>query len=222
MLTKTSHRITNDMLLRAVNDIPNIDFKLTINQPTGNFFYDKWTIKDEFRDTVWEEILNSLPYNQGEARLIMLDTNSCYSCHGDIDDRWHLSIISDKSYIIDLCTDIMYKQVDDCYWYDMNAGPVHSAVNFNNRPRIQLVVRKLLKYNTLSNPVSIEIRPNIERTDLRFQFDQTISPWLNKANKNGTITNFMNFDSYCKFEIEKNSLDELLSISPEYFDINVK
>ena len=45
MLKKTDIKITKELLAAAVNNLPSDEFRLTINEPTGSFFYDPWTIK---------------------------------------------------------------------------------------------------------------------------------------------------------------------------------
>lgn len=222
MLVKTIHSINQDLLTLAQEQLPNFDFKLSLNKPTNTFFYDKWEIKDEFKNTVWEQILNSLPYSIGEARLINLKPTNCYTCHGDIDDRWHLNITGGNSYIVDLSTDTMYKQLTDCNWYIMDAGPIHSAVNFHNRDRIQLVVRKLLTHCDNTNHVNVEVTPVSERSDLRFMFDQNLSTWLNRAVKRQIIDNFENHDPIAKFSIHKDYIEELKHNTPNTHKVEIK
>lgn len=221
MLAKTYYSITEDLLTQARENIPDVDFRLTLNKQTGNFFYDPWVIKDEYKNTVWDSILQTLPFQLGEARIIILDPNSCYTSHGDIDDRWHLNIIGERAFVVDLSNNKMYPQIPDRYWYTMNAGPVHSAVNFNNKSRVQLVVRHLLNKNELESPVSVKIVPNSNRTDMRFQFDQIISPWLNKANKRGIISDFVAHETSVSLKVHNKYLNELLEITPEYFKVEM-
>lgn len=185
MLKATNYLVPKELLENAKHSIPNIDFRLTINKPTGNFFYDPWVVRDEFKNTVWESILNTLPEPMGEARLIVLEPGKAYQSHSDIDDRFHLNIAGDnRSYLINLDDLKMHPTKLDYTWYDLDASPRHSAVNFGEFDRIQLVVRKLLHRNTLSNPVRIKISGD------RFEFDDRISKLLNNLNKNGYISDF--------------------------------
>ena len=48
-------------------------------------------------------------------------------------------------------------------------------------------------------------------------FDNTLSPWLNQANKLGYINNFSYSPIAVKFNIEKNKLDLFKSILPAEF-----
>lgn len=220
MLKKTNFTVPIDLLSTASNSLPYIDSKISINKPTNRFFYDAWVLRDEFMGTIWEAIYNSLPVTKGEARIIKLDTTQSYTCHGDIDDRYHLNIIgSNRSYLVDLENDIMHKTITDGIWYNMNAGKLHSAVNFNDQPRYQLVVRHLLVDSVLNDPVFVNIVPNCERYDHRFIFDQYISSWLNTANKMNIINNFSLTDIGCNFNIERLELDNLKSIVPKQFNV---
>ena len=89
MLSKTNHTVDISLFQEACDQLPSRDMKTTINCPTGNFFYDAWKLKEEFKGTVWETLYNSLPVAKGEARIIILDPAHCYQTHADIDDRYH-------------------------------------------------------------------------------------------------------------------------------------
>ena len=194
MLTKLDYTISAEVLQEAQERLSSADTKSTVNQPTGRFFYDRWQIKPEYKNTVWETILNSLPLDIGEARLIVLLPGQCYQAHADIDDRYHLNISGSDCFLIDLDNKILDEIVQDRHWYKMDAGPRHSAANFGQVPRIQLVVRKLLDENILKDPVQIKLSAvRLDNNDARFFFDQTISVWLNKANKERSLaTNIWN------------------------------
>lgn len=220
MLKKMQYTISTDILTKAASCLPDIDFKISINKPTNRFFYDAWVLRDEFFGTIWEEIYNSIPLIKGEARIIKLDTTQSYTCHGDVDDRYHLSIVSNaKSYLVDLENDILYKTVTDGFWYNMDAGILHSAVNFNDQPRYQLVIRQLLNENILVDPVKVKLVPNCDRYDHRFIFDQFVSPWLNRANKLGIINEFISTQLDCSFSVERAHISNLELILPKQFSI---
>lgn len=216
MLVLTNYNISLEVLQQAQRELPTIDFKFTINKPTGNFFYDPWEIKPEFKGTVWEKMLSVLPAEIGEARLIVLKPASCYHVHGDIDDRYHLNITGDHSYIVDLTTNTLYHTQQDAMWYEMDAGPVHSAVNFGVVDRIQLVVRKLLISNVLETPVRVSIiSEGLAKDDSRFLFDSSLSTWLNRASKNKIISNFSYNNSKVIFDIDSQHVSELEKIIPK-------
>lgn len=219
MLTETGISIPEEWLVEAQKSLMDIDFKLCLNKPTQDFFYDPWIIKDEYKDTIWDKILSVLPNDIGEARLIKLGPACSYHSHADMDDRYHLNIMGKHSYLLDLTNNIMHPIVTDCKWYSMNAGLVHTAANFSNTDRVQLVVRKLLLKNVLKNPVYITIMVKENVNSYRFQFDNTISPWLNIANKNGIVNNFVYKDEYVSFNIERDYLEELQLLLPDIFKI---
>jgi hypothetical protein len=220
MLIKTHYTVDSKLLQDARIRSPNEEMRTTINQPTGNFFYDPWIIKDEYKGTVWENLYNSLPVSKGEARIIVLKSNQCYQTHADIDDRYHLNVKGEACYLIDLIHKQMYPLEQDGSWYDMNAGVLHTATNFGRLPRIQLVVRHLLKKNELADPVSISLATTIANAeDARFVFDNTMSPWLNEANKFGFINNFEHSPISIKFNIERNKLSVLKNMLPPEFKL---
>ena len=206
MLLKTTHSVSQSLLDFVSFDYLN-EMKTAINQPTGEFFYDPWVIKDEFRHTVFEKILNTLPSNIGEARIIVLESERCYTKHADIDDRYHLNLHGDEGYLIDLESNTMYHSLRDGYWYEMDAGILHTAASFGAHKRIQLVVRKLLNKNILIDPVDVSI--TLKDKNSRYDFDNVLSAWLNRANKNGSISEFQYRDETIRFNIERNQLIEL-------------
>ena len=116
MIEPSDSIVSENILKQAFASMPSDISKLTINTPTGNFFYDPWVIRSEFKNTVWEEILNSIPDDQiGEARIINLNIKSCYTKHADIDDRWHLAFEEGDSFLIDLESNTMYQTEYSCH-----------------------------------------------------------------------------------------------------------
>jgi len=174
MIFPTEHIVSKELLDSAYRSLPNVETKFSLNEPTGDFFYDRWKIKEQFKDTVWEEILDSLSVGDiGEARLINLDIERCYTMHADIDDRWHLSFNHNNSYLIDLATKKMHQPIPGI-WYSMDAGQLHSAVNFGDSTRYQLVVRKLLTKYNLREPVKIIIQLDSPPSNYRYVLRQSV------------------------------------------------
>jgi hypothetical protein len=220
MLTPTNYTVDPSLFQEACSQLPNGGMKTPINEPTGNFFYDPWVLKNEYKGTIWETLYNSLPVTKGEARIIILDPGQSYTAHSDIDDRYHLNILGDESFLIDLMREQMHKLNQDGIWYDMDAGFLHTAANFGRRARIQLVIRKLLKKNKLVNPIEVALTTTMTNVDhARYLFDNTISIWLNEANKLGYITNFSYSSPFVKFDIEQDKLDSLKHILPNEFKL---
>lgn len=220
MIKWLPHSVPVELLKAAADSANTEQFRYAINEPSGKFFYDPWYIKEEFKGTVWEQILSSLPYNVGEARVITLSPGSCYQAHADIDDRYHLNIQGDCCYLIDLNTENMYKVNQDGVWYDMDAGPLHSAANFGRLNRIQLVVRQLLNSNKLADPVSVSVySTKLSEGHARFIFDQRASQWLNRANKIGLISDFEFINGLVKFNIEKFALQDFSKTLDNNFEI---
>ena len=220
MLTSTNYTVDTNLFQEALTQLPEGEMKTTINQPTGNFFYDPWVLKDEYKGTVWETLYNSLPVTKGESRIIILDPGHGYTAHADIDDRYHLNILGDESFLIDLMREQMYKLSQDGIWYDMDAGFLHTAANFGRRARVQLVVRKLLKKNKLVNPVEVALTTTMSNEGhARYLFDSTISIWLNEANKLGYVNNFTYSSPFVKFDLEQDKIESLKNILPEEFKL---
>lgn len=213
----------NDLLLEeARKNLYTFKDKTSLNKPTGDFFYEPWIIKDEYKDSIWDKILNTLKFQHGEARIIVLDPATCYQSHADIDDRYHLNIQGEMSYFIDLDENVNYKIYNDGIWYEMNAGKLHSAANLGRIPRAQLVVRKLLRKNIIETPLRIKISSNLSPDDSRFVFDQQASKWLNQANKSRKITDFKFINDTVEVTVEKKFVDELISILDHDFIVDIK
>lgn len=225
MLVKTTHSISPELIQQAKESFNFGDFRTSINQSTGNFFYDPWVIKDEFKNTIWEQILETLPYQVGEARVINLKYGICYQSHSDIDDRYHMNIQGDISYLVNLDTDTMYRINTDGFWYDLDAGYRHSAVNVGYENRIQLVVRKLLLRNQINNSTDVEIKTTLTNIDqIRFMFDNSLSGLLNRFNKRNIITNFKPASNgqSVQFAIDTDFIPELEQALPLNFYIESK
>lgn len=221
MIVKTQYVVPKTLLQEATKNIPSDEFKFCLNSPTGNFFYDPWELKKEFYGTVWEELYNSLPTVKGEARLIKLNGGESYISHADIDDRWHLNLSGIKCFLINLDGLKMYPLMQDGIWYEMDAGNKHTASNFGNTIRYQLVVRNLLKQNKLVDPIklTIKFKNGVDLNTARFLFDDTVSPWLNLANKQGCISDFSYNSNIVSFNISKEFFNTFKNILPVEFEI---
>jgi hypothetical protein len=215
MIQPTNLIVSQD-LIKKMSEFDSNEMKVAINEPTGDFFYDPWRIKPEFIGTPFEAALKLLPNNVGEARIITLESGRCYFSHSDIDDRYHLNLSGDCAALINLETGQSYFLTPDGIWYDMDAGLLHSAVNFGQFERKQLIVRKLLNRNQLTVPVDFYIRA--KGSNARFVFDNKISSWLNRANKLGIISDFETNLSKVYFKIDKQYIEELTNIIPNEFE----
>ena len=211
MLAKTPYTV-------SIDDMPLLEKgKHDLTVPSGDFFYDPWVLLEEYKNTVWESILDSLPIDTGQARIIVMESPSCYTQHADIDDRYHLNLSGDQDYLIDLDNQQMHKLVKDGVWYEMDAGRLHTAISVGEHIRMQLVVRKLLTRNVLNNLVSVKITAG--GSNPRYRFDNTMSVWLNRASKNKTISNFKQSEASVYFDVEHSSLEDLKSIVPKEFKL---
>jgi len=220
MLTKTNYLVDLNLIKLAYSD--ELRGRIIISEPSGNIFYDPWQLKQEFIGTIWEKLYNSLPVSKGEARIIVLSPTDCYVTHADIDDRYHLNIQGEHCYLIDLDNENMHSLHPDGVWYEMDAGRRHTAANFGRIFRVQLVVRKLLIRSNLINPVSVKLTANIKNKEhARYIFDDTLSVWLNSANKNKLISNFDFTNGIVQFDIESSMIEELQLHTPKEFTLEI-
>ena len=212
------HMLVKTLYTASIDDMPLLEKgKHDLTVPSGDFFYDPWVLLEEYKNTVWESIWNSLPIDTGQARIIVMESPSCYTQHADIDDRYHLNLSGDQDYLIDLDNQQMHKLVKDGVWYEMDAGRLHTAISVGEHTRMQLVVRKLLTRNGLNDSVSVKITAG--GSNPRYSFDNTMSVWLNRASKNKTISNFKQSEASVYFDVERSSLEELKSIVPKEFKL---
>ena len=188
--------------------------RCNLNRPTGHWLYDPYEIIDSWRGTEVETLLNNIPYKIGEARLMKLDPGQCYRAHADIDDRYHLNLISNNEcYLIDLTGQKLYPITSDNEIYKMDGSCIHTAVNFGSTPRVQLVIRIPLERSTLINPIMILLKFNDPPINLRYLLDHEFSPWVNLAIKKCEIGYFDYVSkTEFKFLIEKESLQEMQNI----------
>lgn len=218
MLTKQSWYVDLKIINECLDICPDEE-RLILNQPTGDFFYDPWTIKKEYIGTVWEKILTTLPGPIGEARIIRLIPGETYMAHADIDDRWHLNLSGERSYLIDLDNNKMHLLQKDQFWYKMSADKIHVAANFGSVNRLQLVVRELLSRTHSEDLISVTIEPNSKQFDYRYKFDNIISPYLNRANKNNLIRDFTFTKETVNFKICKSALEEFQKLLDDSFKV---
>jgi len=219
MINTTRWQCSKDLIEQALITNPVKDSRTALNYPTGDFFYDEWKIKDEFKGTPWEQILATLPYTIGEARIITLEPNQSYMSHADIDNRWHLNLSGCQSYLMDLDAQKMHKLTNDGYWRYMFADSIHTASNYGSTNRQQLVVREPLKHSHFTDLIDVEITPACELFDYRYKFDNIISPWLNRKNQIGELDNFIYKDTFVSFKVAKNVVDELSNFPSTIFNI---
>ena len=211
MLTKTGITHSSKEIYNLVKHFgPG---KNVLNEPTGDFFYDEWKLLPEYKGTSLEELLIKLG-KVGEARINVMKPGECYTAHADIDDRFHLTLNSEHSFL----TDIIWSKTFPCYAddtvYGMDAGRLHTASNYGYKNRYQLVIRKLLNKIDLQEPAVVTCMA-LQPTpyNLRYLFDRSFSCLLNKFNKLGVMTNFEKMsDTSIKFEVEAEYVQEVLRL----------
>jgi hypothetical protein len=217
MITKQRWFCPEGIIEQALKECP-ITESTVLNEPRGNFFYDSWQIKDVYKDTLWKQVLDTLSYTIGQARIIKLEPGESYMAHADIDNRWHLNLTGEQSYLIDLDNKVMHECVRDTWWTYMDASRIHAATNYGSIPRLQLVVREpLFKSRQPVDLVAISMEPAYKQHDFRYKFDKIFSPFLNRANQKYKLADFAHEEFTLSFKLEKELLDEFKQlITPEF------
>ena len=211
MLTKTNIKTSSKEIYDLVKHLP--EGKNTLNEPTGKFFYDPWQLKSEWQGTALDDLLKQIP-DHGEVRVIVLKPGESYFAHADIDDRYHLTLDAEQSYLIDIENEKMYPTIPDDTVYLMNTGVLHTASNYGYKNRYQLVIRKRLdSTNELYESVPVMMSVKDPVYNLRYLFDSSFSRLLNRLEKEECISNFDRInETTIKFALEKENITELLKM----------
>jgi hypothetical protein len=217
MITKQIWVCPEGLIDQALKEHP-ITESIVLNEPTGDFFYDKWVIKEFYKDTIWEQVLDTMPMSIGQARIINLVPGESYMAHADIDNRWHLNLTGEQAYLIDLDEKVMYECVRDNRWAYMDASRIHAATNYGSIPRLQLVVREPLRRSRQPvDLVSISMEPAYEQQDFRYKFDNRFSSFLNRANQKHKLADFAHTTFSLSFKLERELLEEFEKlVTPEF------
>ena len=211
MLTKTNIKTSSKEIYDLVKHLP--EGKNTLNEPTGKFFYDPWQLKSEWQGTALDDLLKQIP-DHGEVRVIVLKPGESYFAHADVDDRYHLTLDAEQSYLIDIENEKMYPTIPDDTVYLMNTGVLHTASNYGYKNRYQLVIRKRLdSTNELYESVTVIMNVKDPVYNLRYLFDSSFSRLFNRLEKEECITNFDRInETTIKFSLEKDNINELLKM----------
>jgi len=205
--TKTDSKIVFDL----VKHLP--EGKNVLNKPTGDFFYDPWKLLPEYENTMVDELLKQLP-DHGEVRVIVLKPGESYSAHADIDDRYHVTLDAEQSFLHDIENEMMYPTKPDNTVYLMNTGVLHTASNYGYKNRYQLVIRKRLPHNSMiKDPRQVVLTVKDPVYNMRYLFDSSFSKLLNKMAKQGNINSFAKInDTTVKFLCENEKINDLLKM----------
>ena len=207
MLTVVVTKINYKEIYDLVKNLPT--GKNVLTKPRGDFFYDPHILDEQYKGTEIEKVLDLIPMH-GEARVIVMEPGQSYSAHADVDDRWHLTLDADESYLVDLKNQKMYKLVADGTLYLMDSGRLHTASNYGYKPRYQLVIRKRLKGRILDNPVYFNLTLIDPPYNARYLFDKSFSILLNRLEKEEKITNFKKIsDKEIEFVIESEQITRI-------------
>jgi len=218
MITKQIWVCPEGLIEQALKEHPVTGEGTVLNEPTGDFFYDRWEIKDLYKDTIWQQVLDTMPMSIGQARIIKLAPGESYMAHADIDNRWHLNLTGEQAYLIDLDNKVMHECVRDNRWAYMDTSRIHAATNYGSIPRLQLVVREPLRRSRQPvDLINVSMEAAYEQHDFRYKFDKVFSPFLNCANQKYKLADFAHTTFSLKFKLERELLDEFEKlITPEF------
>jgi len=219
MVTEQRWQCPAGIIEQALAEHPITDDVVVLNKHSGDFFYGTWTIKDEYKGTAWERILMTLPAPIGEARIITLKPGESYQSHADIDNRWHLNLTGEQSFLIDLESETMFKCQRDNYWYMMLTDRLHTACNFGSVPRLQLVVREPLRNSLGYDFITVSITQAVPAPENHYKFDNIFSPWLNRVNLEFKMKDFSSSPTLVKFKMSPELKDELEQLKTNDFVI---
>ena len=157
MFKRTDIQVRSDEIARDLQhhtlrqDSWDTMHKQDINHCEGNFFYDAWQLKPEFDTPVMQDLMLKLG-PVGQAKIIVVPPGSCYQAHADVEDRYHITLQADHSYLIDLESHVMYPTLQDDWCYIMNTQRLHTAANFGYQDRCQLVIQATFALRGLFTP----------------------------------------------------------------------
>jgi hypothetical protein len=222
LITDTGIIISNEdmeelqdlFLLDPSNNIP------CSNDSKGDRYYREMELFDKYKGTVVERYVKSLNRKLSKVCVIIQEPGDTYPIHADIDDRFHLNLQSDNAYFIDFKTNISIPIETDRKVYLMNTGGLHSAVNFGLKRRLQIGATISLEYHNLKSPMSVNIHYNGKNKNYDYFYNFYVMPWLNLANKNKLINNYVKpKDSNLFVDIEEEQLESLKNAAGDNFEI---
>ncbi|MGE0632406.1 MAG: hypothetical protein AB7O96_08365 [Pseudobdellovibrionaceae bacterium] len=97
-------------------------------------------INPQFKDTVFEKILNCLDCKSARARVMRLGGRSCYSMHWDTTPRFHIALQTHPTSYLFFHDHIPFHLPKDGHIYWVDTRKPHSAINCGTEPRYHFVV----------------------------------------------------------------------------------
>jgi uncharacterized cupin superfamily protein len=183
-------------LLQVQRDLPHDPHRTStlagpIAHRTGDAYYDEWLLDDRYRGTELGRLWDTLD-RPGQARVIMQPPGRAYMAHADVDDRYHINLTGSESYLIDLDQGRLHPCRADGRVYRFQASMAHTAANFGNEHRAQLVIKQRLAHNTLTDPVPTMVRLRNRRDyhQGRYGYDLRMLAFIGSGSRLGVITAF--------------------------------
>lgn len=185
MIEQTNIHVDIGPIIEQVRAMNVQEWSTPLNETTGNILSGTYTVKQQYKNTPLGNVIDMLD-DPGEARLLRLASEECYTAHTDPDDRYHLSIIDNEhSYLIDLESKTMHQLQCDGYVYRMDTSITHTAINVSASERIYLNVRVRMP-TCHDDPYHLKLVGG--DYDYKYKVYYYLMGYLNKSIKAGSVT----------------------------------
>jgi len=207
MITQTNIHVDIEPIIEQVKSMNIQEWSTPLNETTGNILSGVYTVKAQYKNTPLGNVIDMLD-DPGEARLLRLSSEECYTAHTDPDDRYHLSIINpEHSYLIDLESKTMHTLPTDGHVYRMDTSVTHTAINVSAHERIYLNVRVRM-------PVCRSGSHHLEFIggdyDWKYNTYYYLMGYLNKGVKAGSVTGLEKIsDRELRINCDRDTLDSI-------------
>lgn len=194
MLTNTNLHFNIEPAITQLQTLPWLNtpsWDLPINEPTGIPKTDPYRIRDEFCGTPIGDLLLEIqskigPF--GDTRLRKLENRESYHVHTDIDDRYHLALITNPhALLIDLDNQKNFHIPCNGYLWLMDTSIPHTAVNFGQAGRVHFHIEQLLP-KILGSTYQLTFTKVSGRPEQNLWFDSMGQGYINKKIKSKEIT----------------------------------
>jgi len=144
--------------------VPLLNATLPENEDDQGYLYCARPVYEEYvQGTIFEEILNNVPFKTGRATFIHQLPGMTLRFHRDPDDKYHIAIDDGPgAFFVDMHNQQTYRVPCDGHMYKLRtANFYHTAVNADCKPRTHLVM----------NPYMFDDDPNAPTVKCKISFD---------------------------------------------------
>lgn len=196
MLTNTNLHFNIESAITQLQTLPWLktpSWDLSINEPTGDPNTDNYRVRDDFAGTPIGDLVFEIQSKIGpigDTRLRKLENRESYHVHTDIDDRYHLALITNPyALLVDLDNQKNFHIPCNGYLWLMNTSISHTAVNFGEDGRVHLHIKQLLpKVSGSTYQLTFTKVPG--KPEQRLWFDSMGLGYINNKIKSKEITGF--------------------------------